>query len=249
MPASLSCSALATEELPLACQVMADAGHDIETVYEEDPLTGLRCVLTRLHRTAFIAFGGVGIAGLQSAADAERGMTPWPWAAEDASHVLVSGEHLHSLERFSPFLDMHLKKKQFARIIITGHLRGGGVATLAALYAASRLGLSNVRLFTFGAPPIGTEGFSAYFNRFQSNITATRYDVSSTQARLDRLPGQVPTCVGLEHVTPCLPLCGAPGFPWQNTESLGWENVPFGKLSDKETWAESYKPLTASMLR
>jgi triacylglycerol lipase len=55
------------------------------------------------------------------------------------------------------------------RVIFTGHSRGGGLATISALYIAVHFPHKQVECITFGSPKIGDERFKTFFNRYVSS--------------------------------------------------------------------------------
>lgn len=65
-----------------------------------------------------------------------------------------------------------LEEKIFAdlnantKIILTGHSLGGAIATLAACYFYDKgVAAENLEVYTFGAPPIGTEDFVTHYDQ------------------------------------------------------------------------------------
>lgn len=81
------------------------------------------------------------------------------------------------------------------QVVVTGHSLGGAVATLAAGYMRTVLTeLTNIKLFTFGAPPVGC----AFFNSWLAtqNIITTAFHHSGDPAPFN------PTCRGLVFPEP-----------------------------------------------
>ncbi len=50
----------------------------------------------------------------------------------------------------------------FPEIFVTGHSLGGALAVFAALDIKETLPKTHVRLYTYGQPRVGNEGFSDY---------------------------------------------------------------------------------------
>lgn len=72
--------------------------------------------------------------------------------------------------------------RRFPNLVITGHGRGGGMATAAAMWARQR-GI-NTTLYTYGAPRIGNEAFANYISNQGQN-----YRVTHKLAEGSRKPG------------------------------------------------------------
>lgn len=56
-------------------------------------------------------------------------------------------------------------KPAHIRVLLTGHSLGGTLATLAAHDLATQCGLTNVQVYTFGAPRPGNRAFRAEYDK------------------------------------------------------------------------------------
>lgn len=136
-----------------------------------------------------IAFAGTsGIDQWISNADTMT-MELWPFCT---SRSKVHAGFLKAFKDFEDFVKDSLQASDAARVIFTGHSRGGAIATLAACYAKALQGKRRIELVTFGAPKPGDKNFR---NQECKNLRIARF-VNS----FDPVPG-LPPLSAFEHPT------------------------------------------------
>jgi predicted lipase len=118
----------------------------------ESKTASIRYYLFAQENQLFIVFEGThDISSLQ----ADLNVKEANFSADKASRVHAG--YLSEAMQARAFLESYLSKKK--KIIITGHSLGGAVAhLLAALLYKQEY---DVRLYTFGSPPVGNEAFAA----------------------------------------------------------------------------------------
>jgi len=83
-----------------------------------------------------------------------------------------------------------------AQVVVTGHSLGGAIATLYATYILQTYSISPL-LYIFGAPRVGDETFSNFFNGLvKSNQFKAAYRINNDR---DIVPHVPPTFTGFKH--------------------------------------------------
>lgn len=98
-------------------------------------------------------------------------VSPLPWktlSLDKKKQVLHGGyyryyERLY-MDRIKAMVRDHIVRHPDATVTVTGHSLGGACAVVCALDIAHSLTPTNIKLVTFGAPPVGDEAFCSVVN-------------------------------------------------------------------------------------
>lgn len=141
----------------------------------------LSCFILRWDDVTTIAFKGS-----TSAREWLNNMNVWPEATD---HGRVHAGFLHTIKRFGPIL-YHLifaDIRSSAKIVLTGHSRGGAMALLFAFFLALN-GRRPHSVWAFGAPKVGDGEFASHWQKLPEAQTQQNSQISRARCHLIDVP-------------------------------------------------------------